>query len=79
MEAAPHLFIEFGGHHASGGFSVKEEYIHTFSGDLLAAFTSLGTDAVIVEPYRVDLELTLDSFTGELLRAQRRCAPFWYG
>jgi single-stranded-DNA-specific exonuclease len=76
MEAAPHVFIEFGGHHASGGFSVKEEHIHTFAGELLTAFTGLGTAAVVVEPYQVDLELTLDSFTSELLRAQRRCAPF---
>ena len=76
MEAAPHLFIEFGGHHASGGFSVKEEHIHTFAGELLAAFVGLGTAAVVAEPYQVDLELSLDCFTSELLKAQRRLAPF---
>ncbi len=30
MQAVSHVFIESGGHHASGGFSVKEEHIFTF-------------------------------------------------
>ncbi len=76
MAAAPELFLEFGGHHASGGFSVHEDKIHTFSELLIDAFVSLGTAATVVEPLRVDLELTLDEFTTTLLRAQKQCAPF---
>lgn len=76
MEAAPELFLEFGGHHASGGFSVSDEYIHTFGPALEAAFVALGHDAAISEPYTVDAVLTLDELTYDLLKAQRQCAPF---
>ncbi|KXJ98316.1 MAG: Single-stranded-DNA-specific exonuclease RecJ [Parcubacteria bacterium OLB19] len=30
MEATPEIFHEFGGHHMSGGFTVKEEEVHFF-------------------------------------------------
>lgn len=76
MEAAPELFIEFGGHHMSGGFSIKEDKIHTFTEGLIKAFVSLGTEATVIEPLLVDIELGLDDFSSSLLRAQRQCGPF---
>lgn len=76
MQSAPELFIEFGGHLASGGFSVWEDKIHTFASELLKAYKNLGKSAQIEEPLLVDFELTLEEFTTSLLRAQRQCAPF---
>lgn len=76
MEAAPELFIEFGGHHASGGFSIHEDKIHTFSESLIKAFVGLGTAATVVEPLLVDMEVKLDDFSLALLKAQRLCGPF---
>ncbi len=79
MEVAPELFIEFGGHHMSGGFSIREEKIHTFTEGLTKAFVSLGATAQVVEPLLVDIELGLDDFSSSLLRAQRLCGPFGAG
>lgn len=76
MQSAPELFIEFGGHHASGGFSIQEDKIHTFALDLLSAYKSLGKTATIEEPFLVDLELTLDELTTTLQKVQKQCAPF---
>lgn len=76
MNAAPELFTEFGGHHASGGFTVRPERIHTFAEELVSAYERLGTAARVEELWQVDLELTLDTITSELLRAQRQCGPF---
>ncbi len=76
MNAAPEAFLEFGGHHASGGFSVREEAVHHLAETLQGAHQVLGSAAVVTKPYLVDLELTLDQISNQLLRAQRRCAPF---
>jgi single-stranded-DNA-specific exonuclease len=76
MNAVPEVFLEFGGHHASGGFSVREEAIHGLAEALQGAHKALGAAAVVTKPYLVDLELTLDQVSSQLLRAQRRCAPF---
>ncbi len=76
MAEIPEVFIEFGGHHASGGFSIVEEKVHTFAESLLGAYIKLGTEATIVEPLLVDLELTLEQINNQLLKAQRQCGPF---
>lgn len=76
MNEISESFLEFGGHHMSGGFSVKEEMIHTLSEQMLNAYTALGTKAQISEPLMVDFELKLDDISNSLLRAQRQCAPF---
>ncbi len=76
MDAVPQLFYEYGGHHMSGGFSVREEAVHTFAEQMLSAYQKVGAAAKIVTPLAVDLELTLDQITSTLLRLQRQCAPF---
>lgn len=74
-EAAP-LFLEFGGHHMSGGFSVRDEAIHELSNALEEAFVKLGALAYVPELLKVDLELTLSDLSTDLLKAQKQCAPF---
>lgn len=76
MEVVPEIFHEFGGHHASGGFTVREEKIHYFSDALQDAYKKLGVGAVVSEPLAVDMELSLDMISGQLLLAQKQCAPF---
>lgn len=76
MDAIPDTFLEFGGHHASGGFSVQEEKIHTFAEEMLKAYETLGSKAKVVEPLLVDFEITLEDVTNLLLKAQRQCAPY---
>jgi single-stranded-DNA-specific exonuclease len=72
----PEVFYEFGGHHASGGFTVREEQIHSFADAMQQAYQKLGTVALVAEPLQVDLELTLDEVSQGLLRAQNQCGPF---
>lgn len=76
MEEIPEVFHEFGGHHMSGGFTVRDEQIHIFSESMQKAHATLGEAASVQEPLVVDLELSLDDFTNKLLYAQRQCAPF---
>jgi len=76
MEAIPEVFHEFGGHHASGGFTVREEKIHFFGEALCEAYKNLGEAAIVAEPLAVDMELSLDMISGQLLKVQRQCAPF---
>jgi single-stranded-DNA-specific exonuclease len=76
MSEVPDIFSEFGGHHASGGFTVLPHYIHELAERLQNAANRLGEAARVVEPIMVDLELTLEQITPGLLRAQRQCGPF---
>ncbi len=76
MEVVPEIFYEFGGHHASGGFTIREEKIHFFSDALQEAYKKLGGEAVVKELLSVDMELSLDMITKQLLSVQKRCAPF---
>lgn len=76
MEATKDVFIEFGGHHASGGFSVIDEEIFSLSDKLVSAYQELGEAALVVEPIQVDLELSIEEIDRELLTAQKQISPF---
>jgi single-stranded-DNA-specific exonuclease len=72
------VFDHFGGHHASGGFSVAQERVHELAPKLASAYNNLrkagATEKVIV----IDRELTLP----ELPYAQKelvKMAPFGVG
>jgi single-stranded-DNA-specific exonuclease len=79
MQAVSHVFIESGGHHASGGFSVKEEHIFTFGEDLAGALAELGDGARVEEAVLVDAELRLDDVNELLLQELSQLAPFGTG
>ncbi len=82
MQRASDVFIDFGGHHASGGFSVQEEHIHTFGGALNDAYKELmeGVDASLPSSaYEVDAELELSEVTPALLGTLASLAPFGMG
>ena len=79
MNEVPHIFLEHGGHHMSGGFSVMEEHIHTFSQALNEAFLKLGSDAAIEKELVVDAELPLEAVNDSLLAVLAVLAPFGLG
>jgi single-stranded-DNA-specific exonuclease len=79
MNEVPHIFIEHGGHHFSGGFGVREEHIHTFGAALNEAFSRLGEKASFDAEVVVDAELSLDAIDQVLIHEQSLLAPFGEG
>jgi single-stranded-DNA-specific exonuclease len=79
MEAAADLFLEHGGHHFSGGFSVRDEHIFSFSEVLNEHFKALG-EAVLIKEERVpEADLELDEVNDSLVGMLRTLAPFGTG
>jgi single-stranded-DNA-specific exonuclease len=80
MEAAPHAFLTFGGHHASGGFSVSHELIHSLQESLLSAHSSITSTRVQEEGDSVvDATITLHDIDATFLRFLDALAPFGEG
>lgn len=79
MQAAPELFVEYGGHHVAGGFSVKDDEIFTLGEKLNEARAALGSEAVVAEPVLVDAQLQLDEVNPFLLKQLKQLAPFGMG
>ena len=79
MESAAEVFIEHGGHHFSGGFSIKDDYIFTFGEALNDAFNELGAEAVFDEEFIIDETLRLEDVHERLIREVAVVAPFGVG
>ena len=79
MEASADHFLEHGGHHASGGFSVKEDSVFHLSQFLNEALVSLGDKAVANEEVVVDAVLSLDDVNRSFVNNLRGLAPFGAG
>ncbi len=78
MGAAREVFDHFGGHSASGGFSVLEERVHELGPKLSAAYESVRNQNAVVEEILLDRELEL----AEVFRAYnniKQLAPFGVG
>ena len=79
MEEVSHIFLEHGGHHMSGGFSVHDEHIFSLSEALNQAHTNLGSEASVPQTRVVDAELTLKDVFGEIRRTLSSLSPFGAG
>jgi single-stranded-DNA-specific exonuclease len=79
MRAASEAFIEHGGHHFSGGFSVKDSHIHTVGAALNSALETLGEGAAIEEVLHVDEVLSIDDVTYQLADELAILAPYGKG
>jgi single-stranded-DNA-specific exonuclease len=79
MNEVPHVFLEFGGHHMSGGFGVHEDHIHTLSEVLNTAYGTLGSNAVLEGEVVVDAELFLEEVTEQTLKELASLAPYGVG
>ncbi|MEK7612710.1 MAG: DHH family phosphoesterase [Patescibacteria group bacterium] len=78
MSAAGDVFDHFGGHYASGGFSVAEEKIHELSNRLTSAFAEVASNIAALPELVLDREVAL----AEVPHAQRdlmQLAPFGVG
>jgi len=78
MTAAGEVFEQFGGHHASGGFTVKEDKVHELSAALNLAYEKVRNTAGEVLPVSVERELPLSELPFAL-RDLSRLAPFGQG
>ena len=79
MQAVSDVFIEHGGHHFSGGFSVKDDHIYTFGERLITAMDDLGSDAAFDQEVAIDAELTLDEVNPLLIKQLSQLAPYGTG
>lgn len=79
MESASHVFLGFGGHHASGGFSVHDDRIHELHDALNRAHELLGAERAVVPEVCIDAELTLADVHRGLLQSLALLAPFGEG
>lgn len=79
MGASAHVLLEHGGHHMSGGFSVHEDHIYTFSDTLNSAYRTLGDKARVDLEVMVDAKLTLEDVTSSFIAEQNSLAPFGLG
>ena len=78
MQAAGDTFLGFGGHKASGGFSVAPEAVFDLEERLANALATLPVEDER-EAVRADVHLTPESVTKDLLRKLQRLAPFGMG
>ncbi len=79
MQTINHAFAEHGGHHMSGGFAVRDEFIHTIGQLLNEAHALKGGDVVVTNTHTLAAELPLTAVFGELKNALRKLAPFGVG
>ncbi len=79
METARDALLSFGGHHASGGFSVADERVHTLADALIEAHLRLGDGVVMTNEVVIDADISLDCVNGEFLSMLDSLAPFGEG
>lgn len=75
---APGVFVDFGGHALSGGFSVHPEKIHDLSIELNKAFEKL-TRKDVDDEVMVDARITPEDVGKSLWQKVSLCAPFGTG
>jgi single-stranded-DNA-specific exonuclease len=80
MESSKEVFIEYGGHKMSGGFSVDFEKIHTLENVLVESFVTLKNKSKINnDEMLVDAELTLKDISEKSVAEILQLAPFGVG
>lgn len=79
MEHAKDSFIEFGGHHAAGGFAVHEDRIHTLGESLNDAYVAGGNTLRATTLSIIDADLEIDDVTETLHRNIASLSPFGVG
>ncbi len=79
FENAGDAFIEFGGHSASGGFSVSHEKVHSLPEALCAAAARSSKGDAKVPVLTHDFILTLSEVSSVLLKDVSQLAPFGIG
>lgn len=78
MAEARGAFLDFGGHKASGGFSLEETTVHTLRDRLMVAYNTLKMKQAEEEEVLVDRELVLEEASRALVSLEK-LAPFGIG
>jgi single-stranded-DNA-specific exonuclease len=78
MNATKHLFKEFGGHHASGGFSLIEGKVFSFSDSINDAYALLAIDLIEEVAAMPDIYATFSDIS-RLHHVFSKLAPFGTG
>lgn len=77
MQAASDVFIGFGGHHESGGFSVDETKIHVLADALNEAHEEVkGAAAELTHTTDIDADLAINAVDNAHMRLLKSMAPF---
>ncbi len=79
MEHAKDSFLEFGGHHAAGGFAVREEKVHELGDALVRAHVACITDFHDTSEKCIDADLDIAEVTDALYRELSKLSPFGVG
>lgn len=79
MEMVADHFGEYGGHHASGGFSVSDAHIHTLPTALAEAFAAHGDSVQVAEQTVIDADITSADLEQNTIRAMLALGPFGVG
>lgn len=69
------LFIDFGGHTMSGGFSLTDDHVHRFEEELCKAHTSLDKKSINSE-LMIDAKINPQDITWSLWSVIEKLAPF---
>ncbi len=72
----PKTWLEFGGHHQAGGFSVDDVAIHTLSDVVNTAYAALGKTAIEKTVLSVDADLTLADIHTRTLQILQKVGPY---
>jgi len=78
MHEAKDIFEGFGGHHASGGFSLSEDRVHDLAARLVQAYETVCAQASPAKEIVIDRELSLPEIS-HALRELTKLAPFGEG
>lgn len=76
MQAAADIFEDFGGHTASGGFTVKEDQIFSLEDRLCGALATLSQDQQSAAAHFADRELNSSDILAQELSRMEKFAPF---
>lgn len=79
MQAVPEVFIEHGGHHVAGGFSVKEDEIFTFGEKLNEVMNNLDDVIEDKSSIKIDAELGLEEVNQLLVEQLKELSPYGTG
>lgn len=74
--ASEDALLGFGGHHASGGFSVAHEKVHLLEDALVEAYHRIEKTDPAEEAVAIDGDLSIDEVDWALLERINRLAPF---
>ncbi len=75
---SPGVFVDFGGHAFSGGFSIDHNHIADAGAELLKAYEKIAKK-VVTEETIIDGRLNVDQIGRELWNKVNVCAPFGMG